>query len=99
MSVDISVSNNKNSGCKEIISCLLKANINARTIETISVIDGNVEKGCIITVGKDYYDKKKLSNIWKMLEKDYTCSHININGIFSGCILNYLSEDKCPGSY
>tara|TARA_A100001035_G_C27700983_1_gene462456 strand:- start:193 stop:393 length:201 start_codon:yes stop_codon:yes gene_type:complete len=58
MSVDISVSNNKNSGCKEIISSLLKANINARTIETTSVIDRNIEKGCLITLSKDYYDKK-----------------------------------------
>lgn len=97
MSVDISVSNLKNTGCKEIIEKLHKANINARTIETVSTLDNNIEKGCIITVGKEYIDKNRLSNLWKLLGTDYTCCHININGIFNGCICNYLISDKCPG--
>lgn len=98
MSVDISVSNTKSPGCNDIINKLLKANINVRTIETISIADGNIEKGCLITLGKDYFEKNNLSKFWKLLENDYTCSHVNINGIYNGCIYNYLADDKCPGN-
>lgn len=97
MSVDISVSSNKNVGCREMIDKLRKSNINARSIETISVIDGEVERGCLITVGKEYIDKDNLSDLWRLIGSDYQCSHININGIFNGCIYNYISKDFCPG--
>jgi len=98
MSVDISVSSNKNVGCREIIDKLRKSNINARAIETISVIDGEVERGCLITVGKEYIDKDKLTDLWRLIGNNYQCSHININGIFNGCIYNYISKDFCPGN-
>ena len=98
MSVDISVSNSKSYGCIHIINKLKKANINVRTIETVSNIDKNIEKGCLFTLGKEYIDKDNLNKIWKLFENDYECAHININGLFNGCIYNYLSEDKCPGN-
>ena len=30
-------------------------------------------------------------------KKYYDCAHLKIDGLFDGCILNFLSEDKCPG--
>jgi len=98
MSVDISVSSHKNVGCREIIDKLRKSNINARAIETISTLDGEIERGCLITVGKEYIDKDKLSDLWRLIGSSYQCSHININGIFNGCIYNYISKDFCPGN-
>jgi hypothetical protein len=98
MSVDISVSNNKNTGCKDIIEKLRLADINARTIETLSIVDGDIERGCIITLGKKYIEKENLHNFWNIINKDYICSHININGLFNGCIYNYILDDRCPGN-
>ena len=58
MSVIINVSNTTDDRCREIINKLLQVNINDWTIETVSTLDGNIEKGYSITLGKDYIDKK-----------------------------------------
>lgn len=98
MSVDISVSSKNSSGCREILKKLQECNINARTIDTVSVIDGEIETGCLLTLGREYIEKDRLIKLWKNIQNNYTCCHLNINGIFNGCIYNYISDDKCPGN-
>lgn len=63
----------KNVGCREIIDKLRKSNVNVRSIETISVIDSEVERGCLITVGKEYIDKDKLTDLWRLIGNNYQC--------------------------
>ena len=58
MSVNISVSNKLNSVCDDIIKIMKSLDINCRMIETISVIDNNIERGCLITYGEKYNSKK-----------------------------------------
>jgi hypothetical protein len=97
MSVNISVSNSKQNGCNNIINKLFKSGINCRTINTLSIVDDNIESGCIITLGKEYNDKKKINYVWNLIKSEYNCSHLKIDGIFDGCINNYLAHDLCPG--
>ena len=101
MSVNISVSNsNSNSkynGCNDILNKLFKSGINCRMIETKSVVDDNIENGCLITFGKEYTNKNKLTDVWNIIKSDYDCSHLKIDGLFDGCIYNYLNADFCPG--
>ena len=97
MSVNLSVSNTKQTNCSEIIQKLLKSNINARVIESKSIVDKNIETGCLITVGKEFYDREKMSSLWNIIKSDYICAHLQIDGLFNGCIFNYISKDLCPG--
>lgn len=100
MTIDISVSNKTQSNCNDIINKLLKAGIEARVIETVSVFENNIEKGCLITLGKEYNQEKKITNVWNTISSDYTCAHIKIKGFFDGCIFDYfqLNNTKCPHS-
>tara|TARA_B100001093_G_C26736603_1_gene974727 strand:+ start:192 stop:542 length:351 start_codon:yes stop_codon:yes gene_type:complete len=112
MSIEISVSqefpNNENkllymdNGCNHIIDTFLKTNLEAKFVPNISVFNNKIESGCSITMGKEYNSKDKLREIWNIIkkslpnEKEYICSHIKIDGIYQGCIYNYLQKDLCP---
>ena len=39
----------------------------------------------------------KIKQIWNILKDDYSCAHLKIEGIYSGCIFNYMEADFCPG--
>jgi hypothetical protein len=97
MSVNISVSSTKQTSCEEIIKKLFNSRINSRMIKTTSVVDDNIEIGCLITFGKEYGEKNKIKKIWDIIKSDYTCSHLKIDGQFDGCIYNYLKANFCPG--
>jgi len=98
MSVNISVSNTKQTNCKHIVEKFFNFKINCRVIETLSVVDDNIETGCLITFGKEYNDKTSVNNIWNLIKKDYICSHIKIDGLFDGCIYDYIRPSNCPGN-
>ncbi len=95
MSVNISLSNKKSCGCKEVLEKLKILNIDARCIETLSLVDNNFEKGCLITLGGKYIIKNNLSNLWDKIKTDNSCCHVQIDGIFNGCINNYIGKDLC----
>tara|TARA_E500000178_G_C16379347_1_gene469494 strand:- start:176 stop:472 length:297 start_codon:yes stop_codon:yes gene_type:complete len=95
MSVDISVSSKNQKNCDDIILKLMRFNIDCRIIETRSVIDKKLEKGCLITLGHQYHDKQKLKQLWNFIKYDYSCCHLKIDGIFNGSINNYLYQDFC----
>jgi hypothetical protein len=97
MSVNISVSNTKQTDCSEIIQKLLISGINARVIETRSIVDSNIENGCLVTVDKKFSNIERLSNLWNIIKPDYVCAHLQIDGLFNGCIFNYINKDFCPG--
>jgi hypothetical protein len=111
MSVEISVSHslNKNTklinqdmGCNHIINAFIKSNLEGKFIPNISVFDKNLESGCTIIMPRDYNKKEKIGEIWEIIKKsskeinEYQCSYLKIDGIYQGCILNYLQKDLCP---
>jgi len=69
MSVNISVSNTKQVNCNNIIEKMLSCGFNSRIIDTISIVDSNIEKGCLITLGKEYNTKTQVNKIWKFFKK------------------------------
>ncbi len=97
MAINISISNAKQTDCNDIIKKFLETGINCRVIETTSVVDKNIEKGCLITIGHSYYEKPKIKDIWNIIKKDYDCSHLKIDGLFDGCIYDYINADFCSG--
>ena len=94
MSIEISVSNKTHTDCSHIINKLIMSGIEARIIETQSTFDNNIEKGCVITLGKEYNNFKKITNLWNMLSSDYSCAHLKINQEFSGRIHDYICINK-----
>ena len=94
MTVEISISNSKQKNCNDIVDKLLKAGIEARVIETKSIFENTLENGCLITVGKEYNDQKKLTKLWNVISSDYICSHLKITGFFDGCIYDYFARDN-----
>lgn len=98
MSINISLSKqNYKDSCKDILEKFKKLNINCRTIETISNVDNNTEYGCLVTFGQQYNSKQQIKEIWEVINKDkqYTCSHLKIDGVFDGCIYNYTKANFC----
>jgi hypothetical protein len=106
MSVHISVStnndnkNSKGNKCNDILQKLIKHDINCRSINTTSVVDENIEQGCLLTFGISNNSKNSVNKIWNIINNnnEYTCSHLNIEGIYSGCILDYINCNNCPGA-
>jgi len=96
MSINLSVSNSKNTGCYDILKKLMKAGIDCRTIETNSLVGNKLEKGCLITIGDPDTSRNNIKRIWNHINDDYTCCHLKIDGIYSGCIFNYINSDFCP---
>ena len=61
MSVNISVSNNYYKNCQHIINTMRELNINCRIIETKSIVNKNIENGCLITFSPEYNTKKNVN--------------------------------------
>ena len=93
MTINISISNNTQNNCNHIIDKLNKSGIEARIIETTSTFNSKIEKGCLITLGKQYNTKKLITNIWTTIKPGYNCAHIDIDNGFRGCIFDYLATD------
>jgi hypothetical protein len=96
MSTNISVSNPEQKNCENILKMFRLLGEDCRVIETTSLVDNKIEKGCFITMGT-FENKKKLKYIWENIKKtgNYKCAHLKIDGLFSGCIYNYLNADFC----
>lgn len=97
MSVNISVSNLNKNKCNDLLQLFLKEKINCRTVNTNSIVGNKIEQGCLITFGQEYRHKEKVTNVWNLIKKDYQCAHLQIPGVYDGCILNYINIDNCPG--
>ena len=95
MSVNISVSNKYYKNCQHIMNIMRDLNINCRIIETKSIVDKNIENGCLVTFGEQYNSKKNVHYLWDAIKNDYECAHLKIDGLFDGCILNYINANFC----
>ena len=91
-------------GCSKIIEAFQKTNLEGKFVPNLSLMNKNIALGCTITICSNT-PKSQLQNIWNIilessnnnLFKDkYSCAHLKIDGLFNGCIFNYLKDDKCP---
>ena len=90
MTINISVSNTTQNNCDHIIQKLNQSGIEARIIETTSIFNSQIEKGCLVTLGKQYNSSKQIANIWNTIRPGYNCAYIDIDNGFKGCIFDYL---------
>ena len=79
MSVNISVSNNNPNNCNIIMKIMRDLNINCRIIETKSIVDKNIENGCLVTFSEQYNSKKNVRYLWDSIKDDYDCAHLKID--------------------
>lgn len=92
-------------GCSHLIDVFKELNIEGKFVPNYSIMNKKLELGCTITLDKQFENKEKLQKVWNVIEsssisnqivKKYDCAHLKIEGRFSGCIFNYLKDDKCP---
>jgi len=91
MSVNISVSNNNPNNCNIIMNIMRELNINCRIIETKSIVDKNIENGCLVIFGEQYNSKKNVSYLRNTIKDDYDCAYLKIDNLFDGYIYNYIN--------
>ncbi len=94
MNYTLSVSSNDTLDCKKMAYHLSKHGIITSITENISTCP-HIEYGCRLT--NTISDKKELNDLWQILKSryDFKCAHLNLEGIFSGCILDYLRPSLC----
>ena len=98
----VSISSSRLSECDDVVKTMLQLGIMTSVTNNKSVICNQdkcwLETGCRLIFGG--ISKKDLqSQIWNPLQTKYglSCAHLNIQGVYSGCILDYLRETKCQG--
>ena len=95
LTTSISVSKKEYLNCEDMANHLSKHQIISSITSNISTLP-HKEYGCRLV--SSTCNKNEIAHIWKILKDKYNfeCAHLNIQGKFDGCILNYLSESKCP---
>ena len=92
----ISVSRSGVLDCGEV-AAFLKAScgLDVSVVSTESTTPHGVERGCRIT--RTIENKQEVDKMWSALKPRYgfQCAHINAEGRFSGCILDFLSPTRC----
>lgn len=101
--VELSVSSKKLSNCQGVVETMRHLGIMSSITPNHSVVcnESNcwVEVGCRLIIPN--ITKHKLATyIWPSLQQrhQFQCAHINVTGLYSGCIINYLQPSKCPGN-
>ena len=97
----LSISSTNISNCGEVATYLQHCGIPCDITENKTVMKKNgnflIETGCRIVFSNKNtrVDEKLWSNLKKTFKLD--CAHIKVDGIFRGCINDYLRPSACPG--
>lgn len=91
---ELSVSKATALDCHEVAMFLHKHGIVSNVSSNITT-QPNIEYGCKIT--QPVIKNKEIKTTWYLLKNqyDFTCAHLKIDGIYSGCILDYLRPSLC----
>jgi hypothetical protein len=54
---------------------MLSCGFNSRIIDTIYILDNSIERGCLITLGKEYNTKQQVNKILNTIKNYYDCDH------------------------
>lgn len=95
ISTTISISHKK-LNCEKVAEFLGKIGIQSDVTRNISYQKTGIEEGCRLV--QTMNSRNDICNIWELLKNEYglTCAHLNVNGKYDGCILNYLAPSVCP---
>ena len=94
ISSTLSVSRKEKLDCYEMAKYLSKAGIMTSITANIST-QPELENGSRLV--QSITSKEDIANIWTLVQKKYkfTCAHLNIPNKFDGCVLDFLSPNKC----
>ncbi len=93
MSTDISVSSiYTDPRCSFVIEALHHAGIDCRVTPNVSIHAKKIEYGCSIRLPGTNQTREKIKETWEVakLAGRYECAHLEIDGQYSGCALNYI---------
>ena len=100
--IEVSVSSDKTDvACVRVIEALVRAGLDARVTPNTSVHAGEVEHSCAIRIPGQKKDKQHIKQLWDVIQPvgNYECAHLRADGVFNGCILNFIhAVDVCPTS-
>ena len=90
----LSVSQQAPLDCLEMARHLSRAGIVTSITSNVST-QPQIEYGCRLT--QSISTTEDIRKIWKTLQKHYPfqCGHLSVGNGFDGCILTYLSGQKC----
>jgi hypothetical protein len=91
---ELSVSKPTFLDCYEVALFLHKQGIVSNVTTNITT-QPNIEYGCKIT--QPVVKNKEIKTTWHLLKNHFgfNCAHLKIDGIYSGCILDYLRPSLC----
>ncbi len=102
--IELSVSSAKLHHCDDIIKHMCHSGIMTSVTQNTTVICNHdthvcwLETGCRLLIPN--ISKHSLQHlVWDPLQKSFHfhCAHVHVNGIYSGCILDYLRTSSCTG--
>ena len=91
----LSVSSKKKLQCENIADFLGKAGIMVDVTSNITMLP-NKEYGCRFV--QSIQNKDEIKHTWEILKNKYnfTCAHLNIQGKYNGCVLDFIQPTLCP---
>ena len=101
MSVNINVSHKSfDRSCDTVVAALARSGVaTAFVVPGVALDLGKTENACAITLSRDIYSEStRLAALWDKLSArlDLTCAFLRIDGVYAGCILNYIRPSLCP---
>jgi len=98
----LSISSKKIKDCINVAETMRQCGINCSITQNNTIIgkdDFTIENGCRITlsgVNHKYIEKY----VWDPLKVEYdlNCAHYKIDGVYNGCIYNFIRESSCPSN-
>lgn len=89
----------KSLDCFQLAKLFYNSGIRCDITPNITIGIDSIEKGCrIVSTVSSKDDIKKMWTLVKnsdTYKTDICCGHLNVEGIYSGCVLNFSFEDKC----
>ena len=98
----LSISSPNIENCNKVADLLYKCKVASKINSNYTILrknDGTFvrENGCTITIAglKPKYIE---NDVWKPLQKEFDlkCAHLDILGIYKGCIYNFIHKQQCP---
>ena len=94
LTAELSVSRSLPLSCYDVARLLSKSGIMANVTANVTT-QPSIERGCRIV--QPISDKKEVESTWKILKNEYSfrCAYLKIDGVYAGCVLDYLRPSLC----
>ena len=94
LTAELSVSRSQPLSCYDVARLLSRSGIMANVTTNVTT-QPSIERGCRIV--QPVSAKKEVESTWKILKNEYsfTCAYLKIDGVYAGCILDYLRPSLC----